>query len=63
MAMAKVPLVVSAIHGQTKLPGPFADIMDEAKRLEDNDTLYSINPILVHPYLNLIDMGGGVLVS
>ena len=62
MAMAKVPLVVSAIHGQTKLPGPFADIMDEAKRLEDNDTLYSINPILVHPYLNLIDMGAGVLV-
>ena len=62
MAMAKVPIVVSAIHGQTKSPGPFADIMEEAKRLEDNDSLYSINPILVHPYLNLIDMGGGVLV-
>ena len=62
MAMAKVPLIVSAIHGQTKRPGPFADIMYEAKRLENNDTLYSISPILVHPYLNLIDMGGGVLV-
>ncbi|MEE2614354.1 MAG: M81 family metallopeptidase [Verrucomicrobiota bacterium] len=62
MAMAKVPLVVSAIQGQTKPPGPFADIMDEAKRLEGNGNLYSINPILVHPYLNLVDMGGGVLV-
>ncbi len=62
MAMAKVPIVVSAINGQTNKPGPFADIMYEAKRLEDNDSLYSINPILVHPYLNLIDMGGGVLV-
>jgi microcystin degradation protein MlrC len=36
--------------------------MHEAKRLEDSGTLYSINPILVHPYLNLPDMGGGVLV-
>jgi len=62
MAMAKVPLVVSAIQGQTKPPGPFADIMNEAKRLEGNGMLYSINPILVHPYLNLADMGGGVLV-
>ena len=62
MAMAKVPIVCSAINGQTRIPGPFADIMFEAKRLEDNDSLYSINPILVHPYLNLIDIGGGVLV-
>lgn len=62
MAMAKVPLVVSAIQGHTKLPGPFANIMNEAKRLERDGMLYSINPILVHPYLNLADMGGGVLV-
>jgi len=62
MAMAKVPIVISAIHGQTQPPGPFADIMQEAKKLEGNENIYSISPILVHPYLNLPDMGGGVLV-
>ena len=29
MAMAKVPVLVSAIHGQTSPPGPFADVMQE----------------------------------
>jgi len=62
MAMAKVPVLVSAIHGQTKSPGPFADVMMEAKRLEGDGPIYSVSPILVHPYLNMPDMGGGVLV-
>ena len=62
MAMAKVPVLVSAIHGQTKPPGPFADVMQEAKRLEGEGAVFSVNPILVHPYLNMPDMGGGVLV-
>lgn len=62
MSLAMVPVLVSAIHGQTKTPGPFADVMQEAKRLEASGALYSINPILVHPYLNLPEMGGGVLV-
>ena len=62
MAMAKVPVLVSAIHGQTKPPGPFADVMREAKRLEGEGAIFSVNPILVHPYLNMPDMGGGVLV-
>ena len=62
MALAKVPVLVSAIHGQTKPPGPFADVMQEAKRLEGEGAVFSVNPILVHPYLNMPDMGGGVLV-
>ena len=62
MAMAKTPVLVSAIHGQTTPPGPFADVMKEAKRLEDDSVFHSISPILVHPYLNMPDMGGGVLV-
>ena len=62
MAMAKVPVLLSAIHGQTTPPGPFADVMQQAKQLEDEDVFHSINPILVHPYLNMPDMGGGVLV-
>mgnify|MGYP001158564139 FL=1 len=62
MAMAKVPVVVSAINGRTRLPGPFAEIMNEAKRVERQRDLYSVNPILVHPYLDQPDMGGGVMV-
>ena len=62
MAMSKVPMLVSAIHGQTTPPGPFAHVMQEAKRLENEGVFHSINPILVHPYLNMPEMGGGVLV-
>ena len=62
MALAKVPVLVSAIHGQTKPPGPFADVMQEAKRLEGEGAVFSVNPIFAHPYLNMPDMGGGVLV-
>ena len=62
MAMAKVPVVVSAINGRTRLPGPFAEIMNEAKRVERQRDLYSVNPIMVHPYLDQPDMGGGVMV-
>ena len=62
MAMAKVPMMVSAINGQTRLPGPFAEIMDEAKRIEGTGSIYSVNPILIHPYLDQPDMGGGVMV-
>ena len=38
--VAKVPVLVSAIHGQTKPPGPFADLMQEAKRLEGERALF-----------------------
>ena len=62
MAIAKVPVLVSAIHGQTDPPGPFADVMQEAKRQEGKGAIYSVNPILVHPYLNMPNMGGGTLV-
>ena len=36
--------------------------MQEAKRLEGEGAVFSVNPILVHPYLNMPNMGGGVLV-
>ena len=47
MALAKVPVLVSAIHGHTKTPGPFAAVMQEAKRLEGSGALYSVGPSLV----------------
>jgi len=62
MVMAKVPVLVGAIHGQTKLPGPFAEVMHQGKACEGQNGIYSVSPILVHPYLDLPGMGGGAIV-
>lgn len=62
MALAKVPVIVSAIHGGTEGDGPFADCMRFAKSHEGRDGVLSASVFLVHPYLDLPDMGGGGLV-
>lgn len=62
MAVAKVPVMVSAIHGGTELPGPFAELMQLAKSWERDGTAYSAGAILVHPYLDLPNLGSGGLV-
>lgn len=62
MALAKVPVVVSGIHGGTEGSGPFADCMRFAKSFEGHDGVLSTSLFLVHPYLDLPDMGGGGLV-
>lgn len=62
MAMAKVPVMVSAIHGGTEGQGPFADVMRFAKSQEGRGGVVSTSAFLVHPYLDLPDMGGGGLV-
>jgi len=62
MALAKVPVLVSGVHGHTEGPGPFADVMRYAKSLEGKDGVISTSAFLVHPYLDLPDMGGGGLV-
>lgn len=62
MAMAKVPVVVGAILGHTEGPGPFADVMRFAKSLETHPGVVSTSAFLVHPYLDLPEMGGGGLV-
>ena len=62
MAMAKVPVMVSAIHGGTEPPGPFATIMHRAKTWERAGDVYSAGAILVHPYLDLPEMGSGGIV-
>ncbi len=60
--MAKVPVMVGAIHGQTDPPGPFAEILQRGKTQEGRGGVYSVSVFLVHPYLDLPDMGGGALV-
>ena len=62
MALAKVPVVVSAIYGNTAGDGPFADVMRFAKSLELQEDVLSTSAFLVHPYLDLPGMGGGGLV-
>jgi microcystin degradation protein MlrC len=62
MALAKVPVLVSGINGQTEGAGPFADLMRRAKAMEGRDGVLSTSMLLVHPYLDLPDMGGGAIV-
>ena len=62
MAMAKVPLMVSGVMGTTEGDGPFADVMRLAKSFESCAGVLSTSSFLVHPYLDLENMGGGGLV-
>ncbi len=62
MAMAKVPVIVGALNGNTEGPGPFADVMRFAKSLERRNGVLSTSAFLVHPYLDTPGMGGGGLV-
>ena len=62
MALAKVPVVTGAINGSTEGGGPFADLMRRAKALEEDAGVLSTSMFLVHPYLDLPDMGSGALV-
>lgn len=62
MVLAKVPVVVSGVNGQTEGAGPFADVMRFAKSHEGVGGVVSTSVFLVHPYLDVPDMGGGGLV-
>lgn len=62
MALAKVPVLVSGVHGSTEGDGPFARVMNFAKAQEGRDGVLSTSVFLVHPYLDLPEMGGGGLV-
>ena len=62
MAMAKVPVLTSGIHGGTDGDGGFANLMRQAKSREGRDGVLSTSVFLVHPYLDLPEMGSGCLV-
>ena len=64
MAVAKVPVITSAIHASTEGEDPFARVMRFAKELEKEEGVLSTSALLVHPYLDLPGMGsGGVVVT
>ncbi|MFN0056238.1 MAG: M81 family metallopeptidase [Planctomycetales bacterium] len=62
MALASVPVLVSGVLGHTEGAGPFADVMRLSKSFEQRPEVYSTSAFLVHPYLDLPQMGGGGLV-
>ena len=62
MAVAKVPVLTSGIHGTTAGDGPFARIMQLAKSHEGKSGILSTSAILVHPYLDQPGMGSGAIV-
>lgn len=62
MALAKVPVLIGATLGHTEGAGPFADVMRLAKSFEGQSGVLSTSAFLVHPYLDLPDMGSGGLV-
>ena len=62
MAMAKVPVITSAIHGSTNDDDPFAALMRHAKLLEERPDVLSTSLLLVHPYMDVEAMGSGGLV-
>ena len=62
MAMAKVPVITSAIHGSTGTDSPFSKVMNTAKQYESDNDVVSTSVFLVHPYIDQPDMGSGGLV-
>ena len=62
MAMGMVPVISSAGHGSTNDDDPFAELMRFAKSLEGRDGVLSTSLFLIHPYMDVPDMGSGGLV-
>ncbi|MEO6908475.1 MAG: M81 family metallopeptidase [Abditibacteriaceae bacterium] len=67
MALAKVSVLVSGVNGTTEKDangkfGPFGRVMNFANSLEGHDGVLAASVFLVHPYLDLPEMGGGGLV-
>jgi microcystin degradation protein MlrC len=62
MAMAKVPVLTSAIHGSTEGDDPFAQIMRAAKFQEGYNGVLLTSVFLVYPYLDSAEMGSGAVV-
>jgi microcystin degradation protein MlrC len=61
MALAKRPLLVSPVKARTTEP-PLSTIVEEARRLETNGTVLHASLFPVQPWIDVHDLGFGVLV-
>ncbi len=62
MAMAKVPILTSAINASTVGDGPFADVMRLAKSFEELPGVLSTSALHAHATIDVPELGGGGLV-
>ncbi len=62
MAFGRVPVITSAINGSTNDDDPFAELMRYTKSLEEQDGVLSTSLFLIHPYMDVADMGSGGLI-
>ena len=62
MAMAKVPILTSAINASTVGDGPFADVMRLAKSFEELPGVLSTSAFHAHATIDVAELGGGGLV-
>ena len=62
MAIAKVPILTSAINASTVGDGPFADVMRLAKSFEELPGVLSTSAFHAHATIDVAELGGGGLV-
>lgn len=62
MALAKVPVITSAINASTEGDDPFAELMRFTKALESQPGVLTSSLFLIHPYMDVLEMGSGGLV-
>jgi microcystin degradation protein MlrC len=61
MAMAKVPVITSALRGSTEWDDPFGRVMRFAKGHEGRGSIASVSVLMVHPPLDQPGLGSGGL--
>jgi microcystin degradation protein MlrC len=62
MAHAKLPLILTAFHASTAGDGPFAQLMMQAKKLENEPSILSTSLSYVGSYIDVPEMGCSALV-
>lgn len=61
-AQAKLPMILTAFNSSTLWDTPFAQLVNEASRIEKNPGILSVSVLLVGSYLDIPGMGCSVVV-
>jgi microcystin degradation protein MlrC len=62
MALAKLPMLLTAFNASTAWDTPYAQLMHEAKALEKNPAILSASIFLVGSYIDVPDIGCSALI-